>query len=718
MPLVGLSAPSTGQPRDTRRWTASSIALGATRAAATGQLPSAATTRGAVDSPLNTQQAAMAVGQPVPIVFCRRRGTVGGVMISPLATMARFENTSTTVTSYYHTVLGEGQMGNVQVRDFRIGACRRGNFSQNYNQRAGTWAPGNFATAQSAYTVPTFPTFTGGGGAYPGVTTLEFSSTVAGGSDDWNLGANVFIRDGRIIERGRLLDAVVGASDNIADLVLLALERSSRVPATMIDIPSFTAAARFAEANGFWFNGEIRESTNLGDWISKILPLFMLRQTRVGGKMGLRPLLPTNTDGTIKTTLISADWLLTETIIKPESFQRTWNDASTVPQYQATWRQQVSDTDPPLARTVTVGEDGPQEQLDMAPFCTTELHAARAAHYQWALRTLSTHTAAVTLRPGTQTGNMVEGQIVQIQYPITTPRETGLFNEWYQIESIGYNVSGEEVLSLIHFPVNRAGQSLLALAVANATVVGAILPTNQTGGTCDIFERDTDTSVPSFSSTGGSDAFRRAPTPGDGGNDGNKGGKGEGFDRSKPVDRSPDAKPPKDGGGQPAKGNADKGDPRCPLGYGQVDFTVGGNYTTGAGVVAGYYTGAVGKSWPRLRFTDQYQDMGVWHQYTFYVDYEDVNGVTQSIGSTYLLSVNPSFPTYPYLLRVNSHYCMGDPPNYDPLWYVRPGDTLYDIADRFYGDPTRWPDIYDANRDVIGEDPNLIFPGQWLKIPP
>jgi hypothetical protein len=709
MSPLSISATSTDS-KGGRKFTASSIAIGATRAAATGQLPSAATTRGAVDSPLNQPQAAMAVGQPVPVVFCRRRGTVGGVMISPLATMARFENTSTTVTSYYHTVLGEGQMGSVQVRDFRIGACRRGSFSQNYNQRAGTWVPGNFATtAGVTFTLPTFPTFTGGGGAYQGVTTLEFGSTVTGGSDDWNLGANVFIRDGRILERGRLLDAVVGASDNIADLVLLALERSSRVPATMIDLDSFTAAARFAEANGFWFNGEIKEPTNLGDWISRILPLFLLRQTRVGGKLALRPLLPTNADGTIKTTLISADWLLSETIIKPESFQRTWNDASTVPQYQATWRQQESDTDPPLARTVTVGEDGPQEQLDMAPFCTTELHAARAAHYQWALRTLSTHTASVTLRPGTQTGNMVEGQIVQIQYPITTPRETGLFNEWYQIESIGYSVSGEEVLSLIHFPVNRAGQSLLALAVANATVEGAILPTNQTGGTCDIFERDTDTSVPGSSSTAGSDAFSRPEKDG---------GKGEGFDKSRPTDRSPEAQPPKNGGGERAKGAADRGDPRCPLGYNSVSFTLISWYTTGgATAVTSTVTVSNAKSWPRLGFSNLFTDISPWRQHSFTVQYEDVNNVTQSISGTYLTPIISGFSTYLYELKTNGHTCEGSPANTDPVWYVRPGDTLYDIADKIYGDPTRWPEIYDANRDEIGEDPNLIFPGQWLKVP-
>ncbi|NDC35956.1 MAG: LysM peptidoglycan-binding domain-containing protein [Synechococcaceae bacterium WB9_2_112] len=48
---------------------------------------------------------------------------------------------------------------------------------------------------------------------------------------------------------------------------------------------------------------------------------------------------------------------------------------------------------------------------------------------------------------------------------------------------------------------------------------------------------------------------------------------------------------------------------------------------------------------------------------------------------------------------------------------VKPGDTLWDIAGRYYGDPTRWPDIYNANRGIIGSDPNLIYPGQNLTVP-
>lgn len=44
------------------------------------------------------------------------------------------------------------------------------------------------------------------------------------------------------------------------------------------------------------------------------------------------------------------------------------------------------------------------------------------------------------------------------------------------------------------------------------------------------------------------------------------------------------------------------------------------------------------------------------------------------------------------------------------------GDTLSKIAKQFYGDASKYPKIFEANRDQLS-DPNLIKPGQKLKIP-
>ena len=48
---------------------------------------------------------------------------------------------------------------------------------------------------------------------------------------------------------------------------------------------------------------------------------------------------------------------------------------------------------------------------------------------------------------------------------------------------------------------------------------------------------------------------------------------------------------------------------------------------------------------------------------------------------------------------------------------VEPGDNLWGIAQLFYGDGTRWTEIYEANAGIIGADPGLIHPGQVFVIP-
>ncbi len=50
------------------------------------------------------------------------------------------------------------------------------------------------------------------------------------------------------------------------------------------------------------------------------------------------------------------------------------------------------------------------------------------------------------------------------------------------------------------------------------------------------------------------------------------------------------------------------------------------------------------------------------------------------------------------------------------FYEVKSGDTLSKIAKAYYGDPMKYPVIFEANKPML-KDPNKIYPGQQLRIP-
>jgi nucleoid-associated protein YgaU len=49
-------------------------------------------------------------------------------------------------------------------------------------------------------------------------------------------------------------------------------------------------------------------------------------------------------------------------------------------------------------------------------------------------------------------------------------------------------------------------------------------------------------------------------------------------------------------------------------------------------------------------------------------------------------------------------------------YVIEKGDTLWAIAKKYLGDGNKYPEIFEANKEVI-KDPDLIYPGQKIRIP-
>ncbi|MFK7972040.1 MAG: peptidoglycan-binding protein LysM [Bacteroidia bacterium] len=66
--------------------------------------------------------------------------------------------------------------------------------------------------------------------------------------------------------------------------------------------------------------------------------------------------------------------------------------------------------------------------------------------------------------------------------------------------------------------------------------------------------------------------------------------------------------------------------------------------------------------------------------------------------------------------RVSDEMVVNDPEPEAQFHTVVSGDTLGKIAKSFYGDPMKYPEIFEANKPML-KSPDLIYPGQVLRIP-
>ena len=71
------------------------------------------------------------------------------------------------------------------------------------------------------------------------------------------------------------------------------------------------------------------------------------------------------------------------------------------------------------------------------------------------------------------------------------------------------------------------------------------------------------------------------------------------------------------------------------------------------------------------------------------------------------------------LHQVGDHWTAWDPPTYaedsgTQIYTIAPGDTLWDLAQQFYGDAYLWPQLWENNRYIL--DAHWIYPGDPLVI--
>ena len=71
----------------------------------------------------------------------------------------------------------------------------------------------------------------------------------------------------------------------------------------------------------------------------------------------------------------------------------------------------------------------------------------------------------------------------------------------------------------------------------------------------------------------------------------------------------------------------------------------------------------------------------------------------------------------PGIAQVDDKLAVSKPAKPSQYYKVVSGDSLSKIAKQFYGDAMKYPEIFEANKPML-EDPDKIYPGQVLRIPP
>ena len=453
-------------------------------------------------SPLNVPQQAHAIGDPVPIAFARRRQGAGGILISPRATECRFQNSVTNaVTAFYHLVLSEGEIGDIQVRDVFQRQCRVGEFQQTYDRRAGSWIPENAIVTRAGYTKPEASNFCGSVGTYDGMSTMSFKVTIPNGIDVWNRQVHAFIRDGIKLYRWADEQANV-SSDSFADLAYWLMVNSARIPAALIDTASIQRVSRFLNANGITTNCWITQAVNYGEFVTAWGRYHLVQPVTNKGKVGLKPLLPINEDYTIKTTPLSIDYTFDDDSIIPGSVDIQYSNwASRQPFVcQMVWRQQ-NEADIGVVRTSEVryagtAANGPYESHDLSEFCTRELHAIRVGAYILAKRIRSNHSIRFRAKPGLHSSTLQQGSIVRVRLLRAADNSVESYHDHlYEVDRIGRAIAGEVSYEASYLPVDDQLRSLIALDVMAVTESGVVFSSGLTGEGCDI-NSSGDTTVP------------------------------------------------------------------------------------------------------------------------------------------------------------------------------------------------------------------------------
>ena len=291
---------------------------------------------------------------------------------------------------------------------------------------------------------------------------------------EYFLQLHCFCREGIYVKQ-QLQGMQLGPSNVYSDLVLYLLEQGGLLKTEQIDYQSLLYAARFCEQYKLHFNGVINTTSSGAEYLTRTAPYFLLSPRQTDGKYGLIPVVPIDAQYKIDLSPVQPVMVLTTDDMVQDSYSRQYiNVHDRRPVVATMFFRDQSPDGPGQPRTIEVrypgtANDGPYERHDLTEFCVSADHAAYAARYILAKKRHVTHTVECVI--GRRGRALRPGDIVQIDLDLDTTDGDGLTDSTlYEIESISESVGGQVALTLLHFPVDSNGTSLIAKDIAEGAV--------------------------------------------------------------------------------------------------------------------------------------------------------------------------------------------------------------------------------------------------------
>jgi nucleoid-associated protein YgaU len=107
---------------------------------------------------------------------------------------------------------------------------------------------------------------------------------------------------------------------------------------------------------------------------------------------------------------------------------------------------------------------------------------------------------------------------------------------------------------------------------------------------------------------------------------------------------------------------------------------------------------------------------GIWGNFFFRIDVPGIPSRPRGTLEIFEFSAEDGSEINKRVVRIVFGRALVNPFHGFHVYRVRSGDTLSSIAAEFMGDAGKAGAIFEANRNVL-DDPDLIFPGQELRVP-